>query len=249
MLDLHHAADQYVNKLWFKVTCYIEIHPTVPFSDFLFCPFLGHFQQKLLLSNHSIQCPESFWNCSLVSTPICTKAILSRIVIASLPSFDTNWPNSGQPAPALQLPSLAAFICCLSNLQRNVPHHQRSSLLSSLLYPLTRHVLSSCRDASSIFFTKHILDPVGGYQSFSFLLFFLRELLWKFPWRKDSVGIPFHGVMHNSSLCGGSQPCHSTDLKQIKETEENHKLSTPLPHSNPPTPRTGTWLGLLCSFR
>lgn len=62
---------------------------------------------------------------------------------------------------------------------------------------------------------------------------FLKGLLWKFPSRKDSVGIPFHGVMHNSSLCGGSQPCHCTDQKQIKETEE-----TTMPPTPPPTIHT-----------
>lgn len=60
---------------------------------------------------------------------------------------------------------------------------------------------------------------------------FVKELLWKFPSRKDSVGIPFRGVMHNSGLCGGSWPCHGTDQKQIKETE---KTTIPIP---PPPPR------------
>lgn len=40
------------------------------------------------------------------------------------------------------------------------------------------------------------------------------------------MGIPFRGVMHNSGLCGGSQLCHGTDQKQIKETEKT-TLPTP----------------------
>lgn len=44
------------------------------------------------------------------------------------------------------------------------------------------------------------------------------------------MGIPFRGVMHISGLCGGSQPCHGTDQKQIKETE---KTTMPTPQELP----------------
>lgn len=134
-------------------------------------------------------------------------------------SFDTNRPHSGQPAAA-PFPPLAAFICCPSNLQRNVPHHQPSSLLSSLLYGLTWMFYHPA-------VMHHLFFLQTRYRPWWWLSEFLKGPLWKFPSRKESMGIPFHGVMHNRSLCGGSQPCHSTDQKQIKETEETTMLPLP----------------------
>lgn len=117
--------------------------------------------------------------------------------------------HSPTPLWPASLPSLAAFICCPSNLQWNVPCHETSSLLSTLL---CAPAFTFCRPPIILFFPNS-QRPRSEFCEGNYCKIPLQE-------RASPVGILLCGVMHKSGLCGGGQPCPFTDQKQIEETEK-----------------------------
>lgn len=135
-------------------------------------------------------------------------------MVASLASVDTPRPHFGLP-PSPHWPLLFA-----APLIYNGMYHATKRPLSWAPFcvcPRSHFVVhgSFCRDVSSFFFPNS-----------QRLWWWLSELCegnyCKIPLqeRVSPVGILLCGVMHNSGLCGGGQPCSGADQKQIEETEK-----------------------------